>query len=136
MGTYKTYIIHVNGQRYEVTVEEKGGAASVTGVTPAPAPAAVALPPAAAPAVTALPSSAAAANKWDNGNTVTAPMPGKVVAIKVKPGTQLKEGQVLLILEAMKMENEIIASSTGTVKEVYVSEGTSVNVGEPLVAII
>jgi biotin carboxyl carrier protein len=63
------------------------------------------------------------------------PLPGKVVAVKVKAGSTVKKGQVLVVLEAMKMENEIVAPRDGTVKEVYVSEGASVNVGQPLVSL-
>ena len=147
----KTYIITVNGQRYEVNVEEKGVTPGVTGATPAaavpspavapasvPAPVAAAPPPPpVVPLVAAAPTPAAPATRGAAGpGTITAPMPGKVIAIKVKPGAQVKTGQVLLILEAMKMENEITATSAGTVKEVYVSEGASVNVCEPLVTIV
>lgn len=67
--------------------------------------------------------------------TVTAPMTGKILAIKVKRGEQVKAGQVLCILEAMKMENEITAPTAGTIREVLVSEGASVNDGDPLFVI-
>jgi biotin carboxyl carrier protein len=67
--------------------------------------------------------------------TVTAPMTGKILAIKVKRGEQVKTGQVLCILEAMKMENEITAPTAGTIREVLVSEGASVNEGDPLFVI-
>lgn len=63
---------------------------------------------------------------------ITAPMTGKILLVKVKKGDAVKAGQVLCILEAMKMENEITASKAGTVREVYVSEGSSVSEGEPL----
>jgi pyruvate carboxylase subunit B len=63
---------------------------------------------------------------------VTAPMTGKILSVKVKKGDQVKLGQVICILEAMKMENEITAPKAGTVREVYVSEGSSVSEGEPL----
>lgn len=66
---------------------------------------------------------------------VTAPMTGKILSVKVNEGEQVKAGQVLCILEAMKMENEITAPKAGTVKEVYVSEGSSVSEGEPLLMI-
>ena len=63
---------------------------------------------------------------------ITAPMTGKILSVKVKRGDQVKAGQILCILEAMKMENEIAAPKAGTVREVYVSEGSSVSEGEPL----
>ena len=63
---------------------------------------------------------------------ITAPMTGKILSVKVKKGDQVKAGQILCILEAMKMENEIAAPKAGTVREVYVSEGSSVSEGEPL----
>ncbi len=64
--------------------------------------------------------------------TVTAPMTGKILSIKVKKGDAVKAGQIVCILEAMKMENEITASKSGTIREIYVSEGSSVSEGEPL----
>ncbi|MEM2368086.1 MAG: biotin/lipoyl-containing protein, partial [Candidatus Bathyarchaeia archaeon] len=67
--------------------------------------------------------------------TVTAPMTGKIISIKVGKGEQVKAGQVLCILEAMKMENEITAPVAGTVREILVSEGVSVNEGDPLFVI-
>lgn len=126
----KTYIIQVNDQRYEVTVEEKGCVISGVVADPisvtAPVPANQAVAP---PAIPPLSKESASGN-------ITAPMPSKVVAVNVKAGNQVKKGQVLLVLEAMKMENEIIAPAAGTVKEVHVSEGSNVNVGEPLITII
>ncbi|WP_338824598.1 hypothetical protein MHOCP_02000 [Moorella humiferrea] len=127
----KTYIIHVNGQRFEVTVEEKQEgpvarkeAAPVT-VIPihAEPPATVQEPPSL--------SKAAAGT----GNVVTAPLPGKVVSVKVKAGAPVRKGQVLMVLEAMKMENEIVAAADGKVAEIYVDEGNNVNVGQPLLKI-
>jgi len=64
--------------------------------------------------------------------TITAPMTGKILSVKVKKGDAVKAGQVLCILEAMKMENEITSSKAGTIREVYISEGSSVSEGEPL----
>lgn len=77
----------------------------------------------------------AAKPKQAVSGTVTAPMAGKIISIKVKRGEQVKAGQVLCILEAMKMENEITAPTAGTVREILVSEGASVNEGDPLFVI-
>ena len=108
----KKYTITVNGTAYEVEVEEMGGVAATAPKAAAPkaAPAAapVAAPkaaPAAAPASAAKPVAAGAA-------TISAPMPGKVLEVKVKAGDAVKAGDVLMILEAMKMQNEIMARLT------------------------
>ena len=107
----RKYNVNVNGTAYEVTVEEiQGGAA------PAPAPAA----PAPAPAAPAAAGS---------GEPVSAPMPGTILDVKVSAGQAVKSGDVLMILEAMKMENEIMAPNDGTVTSVAVSKGASVESG-------
>ncbi len=67
---------------------------------------------------------------------VVAPMTGKILSIKVKKGDEVKAGQVLCVLEAMKMENEITAPKAGIIKEIYVSEGSSVSEGEPLLLLV
>lgn len=82
-----------------------------------------------------MPTSKVAKPKQAVSGTVTAPMTGKILSIKVKKGEQVKAGQVLCILEAMKMENEIAAPIAGTIREVLVSEGASVNDGDPLFVI-
>jgi len=126
----KKFNITVNGQAYEVEVEELGGAPSVAPalkvapVAAAPAPA----PKAAAPAPAAAPVPAGAA-------TVSAPMPGKILSVAVKPGDAVKRGQVLLILEAMKMQNEIMAPGDGKVADVRVAAGQSVNTGDVMVVL-
>jgi biotin carboxyl carrier protein len=74
-------------------------------------------------------------NRQVTEGTVTAPMTGKIVSVKVKKGDQVKGGQVLCVVEAMKMENEIASSKAGSVKEVYVSDGSSVSEGDPLFVI-
>ena len=114
----KAYKVTVNGTAYEITLE----AIDAADVKAAPAPAA----PAAAPA----PVAAAPAG----GETVNAPMPGNIVDVKVANGAAVKKGDVLIILEAMKMENEIVAPCDGTVN-VVVTKGASVETGAVLCTI-
>ena len=132
------YKITLKGTTYEVEVE-KGEAMILdeyeakSPVPPAPvaaAPAAVAAAPAAAPAAAA-PAPAAVAV----GTVVPAPLPGNVFAIKVKEGDAVKAGDVLVIIEAMKMENEVCAPSDGVVKQIAVSKGALVATGDTLVVI-
>lgn len=111
----RKFIINVNGASYEVEVEEVGATSSAA--APAPAPAA---------APTAPPAGA---------ETVSAPMPGNIVAVKVSVGQSVNAGDVLCILEAMKMENEIMAPKAGTVVAVSTSAGATVNTGDPLVSL-
>ena len=121
----KYYNITVNGVAYSVSVEETAaGAAPVAAAPAAPkAPAA----PAAAPK-TAAPAGAAGAV------SVKAPMPGNILDVKVAAGASVKAGDVLVILEAMKMENEIVAPQDGTVASVNVHKGDTVNSGDVLVS--
>ena len=123
----KHYNITVNGSAYDVVVEEVGGA-----VAPAAAPKA-APAPAAAPAApaTAAPKAAPAAGAVN----VEAPMPGNILDVKVKAGDAVKAGDVLVILEAMKMENDIVAPQDGTVASVSVAKGDTVNVNDVLVSL-
>ncbi len=131
----RKFIVNVNGNSYEVDVEEVGGVASapvVLAPAQAPAPAPVAVPaPASTPAPTAAPVPAVAPA---GGTPVNAPMPGNVVDIKVSNGAVIKKGDVLIILEAMKMENEIVAPCDGTVT-VATSKGSTVNSGDLLVTL-
>ena len=117
----KNLIVTVNGVAYNVTVEE-GTGAPVAAAAPA-APAAPAPAPAAAPAVPAAPAGAAGAV------VVNAPMPGNILDVKVKPGDSVKAGDTLLILEAMKMENEISAPQDGTIATIDVRKGDVVDSG-------
>jgi len=127
----KKFQISVNGKSYEVEVEEIGGS-----FTPASrAAAAPAAPPAAAPKAAPAAAAPKAAAAPAGAGTITAPMPGKIIAIKVTSGQAVKEGDLVLTLEAMKMENEIFAGASGTVKEIRVSEGAAVNPGDVLVVI-
>ena len=121
----KYYNITVNGVAYSVSVEETAaGAAPVAAAPAAPkAPAA----PAAAPKAAA-PAGAAGAV------SVKAPMPGNILDVKVAAGASVKAGDVLVILEAMKMENEIVAPQDGTVASGNVNKGDTVNSGDVLVS--
>lgn len=118
----KNYTITVNGNVYEVTVEEGFTGAASAPKAAAPAPAAA---PAAAPKAAAAPAAAGSV-------AVTAPMPGKILGVKASAGQAVKRGQVLLILEAMKMENEIVAPQDGTVASINVAVGDSVEPGATL----
>lgn len=129
----KKFRINVNGKSYEVEVEEIGG--SSVGA-PAPKVVAPVTAPVANPAVPATPVAGPVATPAPAGaETVTAPMPGKIMSIKVQVGQQVKAGDLILTLEAMKMENEIFCGEGGTVKEIRVSEGAAVNPGDVLVVI-
>ena len=124
----KNYTITVNGNVYEVTVEEgfTGAASAPKAAAPAPKAAPAAAPKAAPAAAPAAPAGAAGAV------AVTAPMPGKILGVKASAGQAVKRGQVLLILEAMKMENEIVAPQDGTVASINVAVGDSVEPGATL----
>ena len=122
----RTYNITVNGQTYVVDVEEVGAPA------PAAAPAAPVAKPAAAPAPKAAPAAPVAAGA---GESVKAPMPGTILDVKVAAGQKVNAGDTLVVLEAMKMENEIPAPKAGTVAQVVVSKGASVNAGDVLVVL-
>lgn len=130
------YKVTLNGRTYEVEVEhgkamltdeyEAYAPAPAAPEAPAAAPAAAA--PAAAPAAAAPAATAA-------GEPVNSPMPGTILRVEVTQGAAVKEGQLLVVLEAMKMENEILAPKDGTVAQVVVSKGSHVETGSPLIVL-
>ena len=128
------YKVTLNGRTYEVEVE--AGEAILLAEYEAVAPAAPAAAPVAAPAApAAAPAAAAAPVVTGTGEAVKAPMPGTILKVNVTQGQAVKAGTVLCILEAMKMENEIMTSKDGTVTQVLVSKGSAVDTGAPLVVI-
>ena len=129
------YKVTLNGRTYEVEVE--AGKAmlldeyeAIVPSAPAAAPAPVAAAPVAAPA--AAPAAAAAPVA---GEAVTAPMPGNILKVNVTAGQAVKEGDLLVVLEAMKMENEIFAPKSGTVAQVLVQKGSTVDTGATMVVL-
>ena len=110
----KKYRVTVNGVPYEVELEE------LTGTAPVPAPAAAPAPPPPAPA---------------GGEQVSAPMPGTILSVNIAVGDSVKRGQVLMILEAMKMENEIMCPRDGRIIAIQTSKGAAVESGTPLCTI-
>ena len=128
------YKITLNGRTYEVEVES--GKAMLLDEYEAIAPAPVAAAPvAAAPAAAPAAAAPAAPAVTGAGEAVNAPMPGTILKVNVTAGQAVKAGTVLVVLEAMKMENEIMAPKDGTVTQGVVSKGSSVDTGAPLVVI-
>lgn len=111
------YIVTVNGNKYEVEVEAAHGESAITNTNvilednPYPIP------------------------QKGEGEVIASPMPGKILAVKVSKGQTVRKGDVLFVLEAMKMENEIIASTDGVISDIFVERDTSVNVGDKLASI-
>ena len=121
----KNLTVTVNGVAYNVTVEENTNGAAPVAAAPVAAPVAPKAAPAAAPKAAAGAAGAV---------TVKAPMPGNILDVKVAAGASVKAGDVLVILEAMKMENEIVAPQDGTVASINVNKGDTVNSGDVLVS--
>ena len=118
----KAYKVNVNGNTYEITLEVIDKADIKTAPAPVPAPAPAQEAPAAAPAPAGVQGSV----------TIAAPMPGTILKVNVSNGQAVKKGDVLMVLEAMKMENEIMAPNDGTVSSVNVNAGASVEAGTTL----
>ncbi len=115
----KNYVITVNGNSYDVTVEEAGGEVSAPVAAPkAPAPKKAAPKPAAA-----------------GGTPINAPMRGTIVDVKVKVGDKVTNGTVVAVLEAMKMENDIVSDKDGVVAAICVNKGESVETGAPVITL-
>jgi pyruvate carboxylase subunit B len=145
----RTFNVFVDGEFFEVDVEQVGGAPVVTAITPMaaqpvaapqPAPAAPAVPPpppkpAAAPAPTPAAAAAPAAAPVTGGTKIEAPMPGMIIRYEVAVGASVSEGDVVLILEAMKMENSITSPVNGTVKQINHKDGETVQKGDVLAVI-
>ena len=126
----KQFKITVNGKTYDVAVEESNGVASAPAAAPVATPA-----PAAAPIAAPAPAAAPAAPAATGAEKVNSPMPGNIIDIKVAAGDTVTNGQTLLILEAMKMENEIKAPCDGTVAGVHVAKGDTVDSGALLISL-
>ncbi len=126
----------LNGKKYEVEVEKGeatavyAGPAEAVSAAPAPAAPAAAAAPEAAPAPAPAPAAAAGA-----GDPVKSPMPGTILDVRVSVGQTVKEGDILFILEAMKMENEIVAPRNGSITSVTVAKGTAVQTDQVIATI-
>lgn len=128
---YMKFKVTLNGKTYEVEAEKGAPMPETVYTAPAAAPApAVEAPAAAAPAPAPAPAPAAV-----SGTVVSSPLPGNVLAIEVNPGEAVKAGQVLVLIEAMKMENEIVAPCDGVVKQILVNKGAVVATGDKLLVI-
>lgn len=130
------YIVTINDKNYEVEVERGQATLVKTSQAAVPSPQPVAAPVAATPAAPpAHPQPAQAAPANVSGEAIKAPMPGTILDIKVNPGASVKEGDILIILEAMKMENEILAPRDGVVTQIITTKGASVSTGDVLLSL-
>ena len=128
---YMKFRVTLNGKTYEVEAEKGAPMPETVYTAPAAAPA----PAVEAPAAPATAPAPAAAPAAVSGTVVSSPLPGNVLAIEVKPGEAVKAGQVLVLIEAMKMENEIVAPCDGVVKQILVNKGAVVATGDKLLVI-
>ncbi|WP_320163181.1 acetyl-CoA carboxylase biotin carboxyl carrier protein subunit [uncultured Trichococcus sp.] len=128
----RKFKIAIDGKEYLVEMEEIGG---VPQSVQAPVAAAPVAAPAAAPAEQAAPAPVAAPVSAASGDAMTAPMPGTILRLLVNIGDEVKENQPLMILEAMKMENEVVANHAGKVAGIHVNQGQVVNAGDALITI-
>ena len=129
----KQYRVTVDGTAFIVTVAAEGEAAPQ--IAPAAAPAASPATASVAPIANPAPAAAAPAAPAAGSTVVNCPMPGTVLDIQVSPGDAVKKGQVLLVFEAMKMENEIVSPRDGVIASVLVQKGDAVNSGDALVSL-
>ena len=130
----RKYIVKVNGSVYEVEVEELTAAEAQGAAMTEPAPKQETVKSEPAQKTEPAPAPVKPAPAAAGAKTITAPMPGSIISVSVKPGDSFHSGQVLLVLEAMKMENEIMAPHDGTVISVNVNAGSSVNSGDVLIS--
>ncbi len=132
----RKFKISIDGTQYLVEMEEVGAPQPTPqDATPAPAAPAPAAAPAAAPAPTPAPAAAPAAAAPAGAHVQTAPMPGKIVDIRIAEGAAVSANQCVMVLEAMKMENEIVAEQDGTIASINVAKGDMVNPGDTLFSI-
>ncbi|MGA9519032.1 MAG: acetyl-CoA carboxylase biotin carboxyl carrier protein subunit [Trichococcus sp.] len=127
----RKFKIAIDGKEYLVEMEEIGGMPQPVQAPVAAAPAA----PVAAPAEQAAPAPVAAPVSAASGDAMTSPMPGTILRVLVNIGDEVKENQPLMILEAMKMENEVVANHAGKVAGIHVNQGQVVNAGDALITI-
>ena len=130
----RKFLINVNGNEYEVEVEEVVDGKGATPSGPRPG-AKVGKPASPAPGPKGPKAEKKEVVVSEGSELVSAPMPGTILSVNVNEGDQVKAGDILLILEAMKMENEILAPKDGKISSIGVSQGTSVNTGDKLVVI-
>jgi biotin carboxyl carrier protein len=125
------YVVSLNGKNYEVDVEKTQAViTSISDAHAAPVPTA-----SSAASAPASPAAVSAAAPVSGGTEIKAPMPGTIVSVEIAPGQSVKAGEIIMILEAMKMENDIVAPVDGVIKQILVNKGASVNTDEILAII-